>query len=103
MLKSFEKLPLYSLSGYFGTNVRFIKTGTKHRSVLLLPFVPVFLKQTLRGHSITTWTRRGGRWSKQCIGKRVLVQKPSYLGHPLVSIDAKQGPEGSEKVNVPEH
>ena len=35
------------------------------------------------------------------IGKRVLVQKPSDLGHPLVSIDAKQ--EGSEKANVPEH
>ena len=35
------------------------------------------------------------------IDKRVLIQKPSDRGHPLVSIDAKL--EGSEKANVPEH
>ena len=29
------------------SNVRFIKTGTKYSSVLLLRFVPVFLRQTL--------------------------------------------------------
>ena len=32
-------------------NVRFIKTGTKSSSLLLLCFVPVFLKQTLELHN----------------------------------------------------